>query len=492
MVTLFVQRPQDLSPGLSQAELVKMLASISSKTSKNNTSVMTNGHTEKPGVNTEIGDFSEMRSPCSYQPSRAATLTRASSKPDTHLNPFVKGHRRNQSDTSVIVYQHVFQDGHSPERSEPLRTSPGNSGDGFSTGLLPHALPGSLLPESELESLVSDAFESLASVMLKRAPLVKLLVLSENEVDSAAQTLLQRMLCQLIECGDAPSSVLSIDSDGRVNERDTRTVRDLITSGATVNDVIIAKHIAHNLCSHHMVVHRLQLVASSLIALPIHLHGVRADLIGRFLSNPLTPNSDIVEVVIERIAPTLDTWPAARFAQHSVYFIAFDLDNYLSQPEQLWEIQRQLNVIRSYAGRNASVVLVTDRGRNSIEDVTKVAQELDETCCPYRDILCFNSVTDLPLFVREHDDWSGRDFRVLEKMIFDLISTQPFVTEGYPLGAVVMQKFVSRCQKTTRLKTMSVSQLQWHLYEMFGDSGALLQRILVALHHSGILSYVGE
>ena len=491
MVTLFVQRPQDLYPAPSQAELVKMLASISSKTSK--TGVTTNGHTEKPTIATDAGDFSETQAPCSFQPRRAATWTKASSNADMRVNNFLKGHRRNQSDTSMIFYQHVFQDGHAPERSEPLRTSPGDSGDGFSMGLLPHALPGSLLPERELQSLVGDVFESLASVTLKRAPLVKLLVLSENDVDSPVQTLLQRMLCQLIsECGDSPSSILSIDSDGCVNECDTRTVRELISSGAAINDVIIAKHIAHNLCSHHMVIHRLQLVAWSLMALPIHLQGVRADLIGRFLANPLMPNSDIVEVVIECIAPTLDTWPAARFIQHGVYFIAFDLDDYLSQHEQLRQIQRQLNVIRSYAGRNASVVMVTDRGRNSIEDVTKVAQELDETCRSYRDLLCFNSVTDLPLFVREHDDWSGRDFHVLEKTIFDLIATQPFVTEGYPLGAAVMQKVLSRCQKVTRLKTMSVSQLQWHLYEMFGNSGGLLQRILVTLHHSGVLSYVGE
>lgn len=489
VVTLVVQRPQSLCSELSKKELEKCRTS---------TREMSNNHAKEPGdaIAMETGDVTGPSSLCSgvgYCRRRAAT-TMTRQMPNLHLKPWVKDHRRSQSDSSVLFYQQVFQDGHGSEPSEALHGQLVDSDDGVPMGMLPHAQSQTLLSKKELLSLLNDAFESLASVTLKRVPLVRLLVLSVNQDNTTVETLLRSSLFLLMtERDDVSSTVVSVDRDGRVNDQDTQIIREFLESGVTVGEIILAKHIAYNLRCHQMGLNMLQVVAASLMALPIKLHGVGADVIGRLLYHPLRRESDIVEVTLECLSPTVDMWPAARFTRHAVYFITFDLDAYLSQPEELQQVQRQLSVVRSYAGHTASVILITSRHDNSIEDVTKVAQELDEMCCSYRTLLCNNSVTDLPLFVQEDDDWSGRDFRVLETTLFDLVGRQqPFVTGNYPLAAVVMRNVLLRHQKVTKLKTMSVSQLQWQLYKMFGNASGLLQRTLVALHHSGVLSYHGE
>lgn len=494
-VILFVQRPEALCNGLSHKELTTMLAGIRPERCRNSHSRMSNSHAEEPvdSVVTETSDV--MSPPCSgirYCRRRAAmTMTKQAVNSDMHMKLWVKGHRRSQSDSSVMFYQQVFQDGCGLEDAEVLQRALGDVEAGVLMGRLSHALPHTLLSEKDLQSLLSGVFQSLASVKLKKAPLVKFLVLSESGHMTAVQTLLRsRLFPPGTDCSGAASTVFCVDTDGQVNDRDTQAIRQLVASGVTVSEVILAKYIAYHLHCHQMGLRMLQLVAASLVAVSVDLCGVSAAVIGHLLYHPLQKDSDIVEVRLECLSPTVHMWPAARFTRHAIYFITFDLDLYLSQPEQLHQVQRQLNVIRSYAGQGASVVLMTDRRDNSIENVTRVAQELNEMCCLYDELFCYNSVTTLPLFVREDDDWSGRDFYVLEKMLFQLVGGQQlFMTVDYPLAAVALHKVLLHHQRVRTLKTMSVSHLQWLLYKIFGNLNGLLQRTLVALHHSGVLSY---
>ena len=493
-VVLFVQRPQALCSGLSQKQLTRMLAGISPE---NNHNRMSNGHNEK-SVDSVVMETSDVTSPsCSgvrYCRRRAAiTMTKQAVHSDMHIKPRVKGHRRSQSDSSVMFYQQVFQDGCGSEDAAVLHSPLDDVEVDVNVGYLSHALPLTLLSEKDLQSLLSGVFESLASLTLKRVPLVRLLVLSETGDMTAVQTLLRsRLFPRGTDYSGMAATVLCVDTDGQVNDQDTQTVRELIATGATVSEVILAKYITHHLHCQ-MGRHTLQLVAASLLALSVRLCGVSAAVIGRLLYHPLHKDSDIVEVTLECLSPTVHMWPAARFTQHAIYVITFDLDLYLLLPEQLHQVQRQLNVIRSYAGQGASVILMTDRRDNSIEDVTRVAKELQERCTLYGELLCYNAATALPLFVREDDDWSGRDFDVLEKTLFHIIGQQQlFMPVHYPLAAVAMREVLWHQETVSPLKTMSMSHLRCHLYQMFGHSSGLLQNTLLALHHSGILAYPGE
>ena len=494
-VVLFVQRPEALCNGLSQKQLTRMLAGISPE---NNHNRMSNSHNEK-SVDSVVMETSDVTSPSCidvrYCRRRAAiTMTKQAVHSDMHIKPWVKGHRRSQSDSSVMFYQQVFQDGCGSEDAAVLQSPLDDVEVDVTVGYLSHTLPVTLLSEKDLQSLLSGVFESLASLTLKKVPLVRLLVLSETGDMTAIQTLLRSRLFPLgTDYSGMAATVLCVDTDGQVNDQDTQTVRELIASGATVSEVILAKYITHHLHCQQMGRHTLQLVAASLVALSVRLCGVSAAVIGRLLYHPLHKDSDIVEVTLECLSPTVRMWPAARFIQHAIYVITFDLDLYLLLPEQLHQVQRQLNVIRSYAGQGASIILMTDRRDNSIENVTRVAKELQERCSLYGELLCYNAATALPLFVREDDDWSGRDFYVLEKMLFHLIGQQQlFMPVHYPLAAVAMRKVLLDHERVSPLKTMSMSRLRCLLYKMFGHLSGLLQNTLLALHHSGILAYPGE